>query len=94
MVCPECSGTDLRVLDINKPYLTKSGLELVGWWAEDCFIVRRRGCKTCKHSWRTIEISIDDLRDALCERGTVLRDKAQRAAEYIQKALVDLGSIE
>ncbi len=94
MVCPECGSSSIRVLDINKDYLRKSGEGLVGWWAEDCFIVRRRGCKECKHSWRSIEIPIEDLREALSEKGNVLRERARHAAENIRKALQDLSEID
>ena len=93
MVCPECGSSELRVLDINKSYLIKSGAALLGWWADDCFIVRRRGCKTCKHSWRTVELPVLDLKEALDERASAVKSTVETARAKLEAIVKDLKGV-
>ena len=39
------------------------GIDVFGWWSQD-FEVRERYCKKCGAKFKTIEVSITDLRDA------------------------------
>jgi hypothetical protein len=93
MVCPECGSSSIRVLDINKDYLRKSGAALLDWWAEDCFIVRRRGCKECSHSWRSVELPLLDLKEALDERASAVKSTVRSARTRLEAVLKDLGSV-
>lgn len=93
MVCPECGSKAIKVLDVNKDYLRKAGADALAWWAEDCFIVRRRGCKDCKASWRSVELPLADLKDALDERASAVRQGVVEAAKDLRKALKALEEV-
>tara|TARA_Y100000593_G_scaffold68646_1_gene126144 strand:+ start:2740 stop:3027 length:288 start_codon:yes stop_codon:yes gene_type:complete len=93
MVCPSCGSSGIRVVDINKDYLNKSGAALLDWWAEDCFIVRKRGCKSCGETWRSVEIPIDDLKEVLDEKSKFLRSAVDSAAQKLTEALEELEEI-
>ena len=74
MLCPKCQSTTL-VLEVRSPDsntdsnpnpMIEKGLHLFGWWTDE-FQMAKRECLDCCHQFITIEMAIDDLKDALAE---------------------------
>ena len=69
MNCPKCLEAT-KVLDSRMPtkdsrgYLTRFGHKAIGWWSSD-YRVRKRLCKACELAFYTVEISVEDLEEAL-----------------------------
>jgi hypothetical protein len=72
MICPKCLGV-VKVTKTATPGKSRNletiqrfladGLSVFGWWSQD-FEVRERNCRKCGANFKTIEVSIADLRDA------------------------------
>ena len=72
MICPKCSKK-MIVIETRSPgkgedypsvrCFLKDGYDVFGWWCHD-FDIRLRKCPKCGARLKTIEVSIDDLRDA------------------------------
>jgi hypothetical protein len=72
MICPKCLGV-ARMMKTATPGKSRNlktiqeflsdGLAVFGWWSQD-FEVRERYCRKCGAKFKTIEVSITDLRDA------------------------------
>lgn len=75
MLCPKCQAATL-VLEMHSPDsndahannnpMIERGLKLFGWWTDE-FQMAKRECLDCGHRFETIEMTIDDFRDALAE---------------------------
>ena len=75
MLCPKCQGTtlvhemrspDANDTDVNTNSMIERGLQLFGWWTDE-FQMAKRECLGCGYRFETIEVSIEDFRDALAE---------------------------
>ena len=69
MNCPKCLGktlvTDSRTPDSsNNRHIANYGDKVIGWWCSD-YRVRLRSCKRCRMTFRTVEMSVEDLIGAL-----------------------------
>jgi hypothetical protein len=72
MICTKCLGV-ARVTKSATPEKSRNlktiqefladGLAVFGWWSQD-FEIRERYCRKCSVTFKTIEVSIADLRDA------------------------------
>ena len=72
MMCVNCAGKT-KVGDTKasgdrsstswRRSLVVTGMSVFGWWSNE-FVVRQRQCIGCGNQFKTIEICIDDLREA------------------------------
>ena len=72
MICVKCAGKT-KVVDSRasgnlasaswRRRLVFTGMGVFGWWSNE-FVVRRRQCTVCGNQFQTIEIGIDDLKEA------------------------------
>jgi len=92
MICPKCQSKT-TVVDTRMPgesisnriqYLLNHGERVFGWWSDE-FRMRKRKCSECGADFKTIEITTEDLENALDEvqrddsLGTPWREEAEAA---------------
>ena len=94
MKCTHCAKAT-RVIDSRddssprNEWLIRHGAKVFGWWTRD-FRLRRRKCVVCELVETTIEITLDDLEDAISD----LRDQAFALANKKRPRVLPGESVE